>query len=71
MKFKFNFEQFIVEVATGEVYYVMGTPLNCKMRSTGEPAYVISNRTGTTLLLTQKEMENGDFVLRKDGHHPI
>lgn len=64
---KFTIEQFVIEVATGDVYYISGTPINCKIRSTGEPGYIISNRSGTTLLLSQKEMESGDFVLKKDS----
>lgn len=71
VRYKFQFQTFVVEVATDEVFYVMGTPLNCKVRKSGEPGYVISNRSGTTLLLSQHEMENGDFVLRKDSHPPI
>lgn len=70
-RYRFHLEDFVVEVATGEIYYVMGTPLNCKMRSSKEPGYVISNRSGTTLLLTQQEMENGDFEIRKNHHPPI
>ena len=68
---KFKLEQFVIEKATNNVFFVLGTPINCRIYSTGEPGYVISNRAGMTILLSQSEMENGDFILRNDSHPPI
>ncbi len=67
MSDKYTLEQSFVEVATGKTFTIMGTPMNCKIYSSKNGAYILAHRSGNLIIIDKEDLERGkDFVLRKE-----
>lgn len=58
---KYQFENFIIENTTGEEFFILGIPLNCKIWGTDQPCYLIADKGGRTYAVAQETIESDQF----------